>query len=67
MTVKSVPDGERSVVHIAIACEACVDTCPKSNISRWDLKLCKNFWAPVLIKAALFFALGVCLGFCRFF
>lgn len=50
-----------------IACEACVDTCPKSNISRWDLKLCKNFWAPVLIKAALFFALGVCLGFCRFF
>lgn len=50
-----------------IACEACVGTCPKSNISRWDLKLCKNFWAPVLIKAALFFALGVCLGFCRFF
>ena len=50
-----------------IACETCVGTCPRSNISRWDLKLCKNFWAPVLIKAALFFAMGVCLGFCRFF
>ena len=50
-----------------IACEACVGTCPKSNISRWDLSLCKSFWLPMLAKAALFFRMGVCLGFCRFF
>ena len=50
-----------------IACEACVGTCPRSNISRWDQKLTKNFWLPVLVKAVLFFLMGVCLGFCRFF
>ena len=61
------PDEQSLRSGECIACETCVGTCPKSNISRWDLKLCKNFWASVLIKAALFFALGVCLGFCRFF
>ena len=50
-----------------IACEACVGTCPRSNISRWDLKLTQNFWLPLLLKAALFFVMGVCLGFCRWF
>jgi ferredoxin-type protein NapH len=51
-----------------IACEACVSTCPRGNISRWDLKLAgKYFWIPVLAKAVLFFAMGACLGFCRFF
>ena len=50
-----------------IACEACVGTCPKSNISRWDLQLSKHFFLPVLAKAVLFFIMGVCLGFCRFF
>ncbi len=50
-----------------IACEACVGTCPKTNISRWDLNLSKHFWVSTLAKAALFFAMGVCLGFCRFF
>ena len=50
-----------------IACEACMGTCPRSNISRWDQKLAKNFWLPVLVKAVLFFLMGVCLGFCRFF
>lgn len=50
-----------------IACEACVGTCPRSNISRWDLSLCNNFWLPLLAKTALFFGMGVCLGFCRFF
>ena len=50
-----------------IACEACIGTCPRSNISRWDLKFCKNVFVPALVKAALFFAMGVCLGFCRFF
>lgn len=50
-----------------IACEACVGTCPRSNISRWDLRLTKNFWLSLLVKAALFFVMGVCLGFCRWF
>lgn len=50
-----------------IACEACVGTCPRENISRWDIALCKNFWLPLLAKALLFFGMGVCLGFCRFF
>ncbi len=50
-----------------IACEGCVGTCPKGNISRWDIRLSQGkLWLPVLIKVALFFAMGVCLGFCRF-
>ena len=49
-----------------IACEACVGTCPKQNIHRWDLSLCKHRWLPVLAKALLFFLLGCWLGFCRF-
>ena len=50
-----------------IGCEACVFTCPRGNISRWDLHLCHRTILPVLAKAALFFAMGVCLGLCRFF
>ena len=50
-----------------ISCEACVGTCPRSNISRWDLKPAKNFWLPALTKTLLFFLMGVSLGFCRFF
>ena len=49
-----------------IACEACVGTCPKQNIHRWDMALCKSLWLPVLVKALLFFLLGCWLGFCRF-
>ena len=49
-----------------IACEACVGTCPKRNIHRWDTALCKHLWLPVLGKALLFFLLGCWLGFCRF-
>ena len=49
-----------------IACEACVGTCPKQNIHRWDMALCKSLWLPVLAKALLFFLLGCWLGFCRF-
>ena len=49
-----------------IACEICTDTCPRSNISRWDLALTKNFWLAALVKAILFFMMGICLGFCRF-
>ena len=49
-----------------IACEACVGTCPKQNIHRWDFALCKSLWLPVLAKTLLFFLLGCWLGFCRF-
>ena len=49
-----------------IACEACVGTCPKQNIHRWDLALCQHPWLPVLGRALLFFLLGCWLGFCRF-
>ena len=49
-----------------LACEACVGTCPKQNIHRWDRTLCKSLWLPVLGKALLFFLLGCWLGFCRF-
>ena len=60
-------DGESLRSGECIACEACVGTCPRSNISRWDLSLCNNFWLPLLAKTALFFGMGVCLRFCRFF
>lgn len=50
-----------------IACEACVGTCPKGNISRWDIRLFGGkFWVPMIVKTALFFIMGVCLGLCRF-
>ena len=60
-------DGQSLRSGECIACEACTGVCPKGNISRWDLRLLKSFWLPVLAKAVLFFGMGVCLGFCRFF
>ena len=50
-----------------IGCEACVGICPRENISRWDIRRAGNTVLPVLAKAVLFFRMGVCLGFCRFF
>ena len=50
-----------------ISCEACVGTCPRSNISRWDTALGGRFWVGAAAKAVVFFIMGVCLGFCRFF
>lgn len=49
-----------------IACEACVSTCPRANIGRGGSQN-RPFWLPLLAKAVLFFVMGVCLGFCRFF
>ena len=59
---------EESSLHSGecIACEACMGTCPKQNIHRWDTALCKCLWLPVLGKALFFFLLGCWLGFCRF-
>ena len=50
-----------------IGCEACVGICPRENISRWDIRRAGNTVLLVLAKAVLFFLMGVCLGFCRFF
>lgn len=50
-----------------IGCEACVGSCPRSNINRWDAASGGRFWVPAAAKAVLFFIMGVCLGFCRFF
>ena len=61
------PDEQSLRSSECLSCDACVGTCPRSNISRWDLRLTGNLWLPVLAKAALFFGMGVCLGFCRFF
>ena len=50
-----------------IACEVCTSTCPRGNISRPDLQLCKTALLPALGKALIFFVMGAALGFCRFF
>ena len=50
-----------------IGCEACVGTCPRSSISRWDTALGGRFWVGAVAKAVVFFIMGVYLGFCRFF
>lgn len=50
-----------------LACEKCIPTCPRGNISHVEQKILSNEIIPVVIKAALFFVLGVYLGFCRFF
>lgn len=49
-----------------ISCEKCAGICPRGNLNRWDRKLMRDEIIPVLIKAALLFALGVYLGLCRF-
>ena len=49
-----------------ISCEACVDTCPRGNLSRPALDPARHFVLSALVRAALFFGMGVCLGFCRF-
>lgn len=50
-----------------ISCEACVGTCLRSNITRWDTALGGRFWVGTVAKAVVFFIMGVYLGFCRFF
>ena len=49
-----------------ISCEKCACVCPKSNLTRWDIRLTRTEIVPVLVKAVLLFALGVYLGLCRF-
>ena len=49
-----------------IGCEACVDTCPRGSLSRPALDPARHFVLSALVRSALFFGMGVCLGFCRF-
>lgn len=50
-----------------IACEKCMAACPRGNIGHAEKKWISREWMPVLAKAVLFFVMGACLGFCRFF
>lgn len=50
-----------------IGCDKCAAACPRANLAHPENKLIKNELVPVLIKAALFFALGSLIGLCRFF
>jgi polyferredoxin len=49
-----------------IGCEKCAAACPRGNISHSEQKFISNALIPIAAKAVLFFALGACLGFCRF-
>lgn len=60
------PDADSLRTGECIGCEACVDTCPRGNLSRPALDPAKHYALSALIRAALFFGMGVCLGFCRF-
>lgn len=62
--IKLEPDGPKN--GECIACEKCVPVCPRGNITHTESKLLKNEYLLILIRAALFFALGCYLGFCRF-
>lgn len=50
-----------------VACEKCMYACPKENISRPTQKIIRIDWLSLILKAALFFVMGVFLGLCRFF
>ena len=48
-----------------IGCERCADICPKANLTRWDRKLLRHEAVSVLLKAILFFVLGLLAGLSR--
>ena len=50
-----------------IACEKCVPTCPKGNITHPLSERLHQEFAVLIAKAALFFAMGCFMGWCRFF
>lgn len=49
-----------------IACEKCMNTCPKSNISRPTQMIIKNEIVSLIFRALIFLAMGSFLGMCRF-
>ena len=64
VSLKLEEDGARN--GECIACEKCVPTCPKGNISHTESAVLKNEYILVIIRALLLFAMGCYLGFCRF-
>lgn len=50
-----------------IRCGKCAQACPKGNIHDMGGLLSGNEWWTLAGKGLLFFAMGVLLGFCRFF
>jgi polyferredoxin len=62
--LKLEPDGFRN--GECIGCEKCAAACPRGNLTHPEQKLISNPLIPTVIKAVLFFVLGVFLGFCRF-
>ena len=49
-----------------IACEKCMNICPKSNISRPTQRIIKNEIVSLILRALIFLAMGSFLGMCRF-
>jgi polyferredoxin len=49
-----------------VGCEKCTTACPRGNLTHFEQKLFPHPIAIALLKAALFFALGILCGFCRF-
>ena len=49
-----------------VACEKCMHVCPKGNIHRPTHKIIRHEWVSLVLKAVLFFVMGVFLGLCRF-
>lgn len=62
--LKLEPDGIRN--GECIGCERCVPICPSNNLSYPALAIFKSGYTFILLRAAIFFALGCWLGFCRF-
>lgn len=62
--LKLEPDGIRN--GECVSCEKCIGICPRNNLGYMPGKLFQKELLHVLFRAALFFALGVWLGLCRF-
>ncbi len=49
-----------------ISCEKCMNICPKKNLTRPERRIIKNDIVLLLVKAAIFFVMGIFLGLFRF-
>lgn len=64
IAIKLEPDGSKN--GECILCGTCAGICPKANLQYPISRIIKNDALYVLLRAALFFVLGTCLGLCRF-
>lgn len=62
--IKLEPNGFRN--GECIGCEKCAGVCPKNNLTRWDRQLLRHEAVAAIVKAVLFFVMGVVLGLCRY-